>query len=202
MENNIQKFMALDQVKRDRIINASMKEFRYGYKKASTDSIVKEAGISKGLLFHYFGTKEKLYEFVLRYSNNMFQEEYFNMINQGQSDILEGFAQSSLLMRDIVDRHPYIHEFSYGAHAHKDDIPGNLFDEIVQDNEDVFAKMVTRCDLNLFRSDVDAERAVDLIFWAIQGFFEYANVKQFEDYEAFLEELRSYIDILRLCFYK
>ena len=49
----IEKFLKLDDEKRDRILNAAMKEFRYGYVKASTDIIVKEAGISKGLLFHY-----------------------------------------------------------------------------------------------------------------------------------------------------
>jgi len=49
----IEKFLKLDDEKKDRILNAAMKEFRYGYVKASTDIIVKEAGISKGLLFHY-----------------------------------------------------------------------------------------------------------------------------------------------------
>ena len=49
------KFFDLKQEKQDRMINASLKIFsRGGYRHASTDEIVKEAGISKGLLFHYF----------------------------------------------------------------------------------------------------------------------------------------------------
>lgn len=58
------KFLELDKLKQDRIINAAMKEFALkGYKNASTNEIVKEAGISKGLLFHYF-TNKKAYFYI------------------------------------------------------------------------------------------------------------------------------------------
>ena len=46
------KFFDLKKEKQDRIINASLKIFALnGYSRASTDEIVKEAEISKGLLF-------------------------------------------------------------------------------------------------------------------------------------------------------
>lgn len=61
------KFLSLDKEKQDRIINAAMKEFaQKGYDKASTNEMVKEAGISKGLLFHYFQNKKQLYFFPVR----------------------------------------------------------------------------------------------------------------------------------------
>ena len=48
------KFFDLKKEKQDRMINAALKVFALrGYRHASTDDIVKEAGISKGLLFHY-----------------------------------------------------------------------------------------------------------------------------------------------------
>ncbi|SHK34392.1 transcriptional regulator, TetR family [Anaerobranca californiensis DSM 14826] len=60
----LEKFYSLDEEKKNRIINAGLKEFGFhGYKNAKTDNIVQEAGISKGLLFHYFGTKKKFFEF-------------------------------------------------------------------------------------------------------------------------------------------
>lgn len=45
---NDHKIMSLAPDKRDRILNAAMKEFARGYKNASTDNIVRESGISKG----------------------------------------------------------------------------------------------------------------------------------------------------------
>ena len=61
-----QKFFALSKEKQMRIINAGMEYFgKYGYKKAVTDDIANKAGISKGLLFHYFDNKKKfLYIFI------------------------------------------------------------------------------------------------------------------------------------------
>ena len=51
------------------MINASLKVFAMnGYAHASTDDIVREAGISKGLLFHYFVSKLGLYSFIYDYS--------------------------------------------------------------------------------------------------------------------------------------
>ena len=47
---------------RDRIIEASFQEFgRHGYEGASTNQICQAAGISKGLLYHYFKSKENLF---------------------------------------------------------------------------------------------------------------------------------------------
>ena len=52
------KFFDLKREKQDRMINAGLKTFaKYGYRHATTDEIVKEAAISKGLLFHYFDNK-------------------------------------------------------------------------------------------------------------------------------------------------
>ena len=59
------KFLNLDE-KQDRILNAAIKEFaQKGYDSASTNEIVKEAGISKGLLFHYFKIKSSYFSFYL-----------------------------------------------------------------------------------------------------------------------------------------
>ena len=63
------KFFDLKKEKQDRMINAALKVFaQQGYHHASTDDIVREAGISKGLLFHYFGSKLGVYTFVYDYS--------------------------------------------------------------------------------------------------------------------------------------
>ena len=58
------KFFDAAKEKQDRIINAALQVFAVnGYRHASTDEIVRIAGISKGLLFHYFGSKLGLYSF-------------------------------------------------------------------------------------------------------------------------------------------
>ncbi|SDN73481.1 TetR/AcrR family transcriptional regulator [Acetanaerobacterium elongatum] len=52
----------MDNSKKQELLNACFAEFaQYGYDKANTNRICETAGVSKGLLFHYFGSKKNLY---------------------------------------------------------------------------------------------------------------------------------------------
>lgn len=63
---NLEKFEKLDENKKNRIIEAAMNEFiKEGFNGASTNTIVKNAEISKGALFNYFENKENLYLYFL-----------------------------------------------------------------------------------------------------------------------------------------
>ena len=208
---NMQKFMAMLASKRDSVINAAMREFSYGYKKASTDAIVREAGISKGLLFHYFGSKENLYRFLVGYAIEIVEAEYFDMIKQGQKDILESIWQAALLKRDISDKYPSIYDFLFGVQAHMKDSPDieEISTIFTEKNKSLMQEVYDNCDITLFRDDINPEKAVDLIFWAMEGAFDKHEHKLLSEhdtdgqgYERFLKELRGYIDIFRLCFYR
>lgn len=60
---------------KERIINIALEEFaQNGYQSASTNVICKKAKVSKGLLYHYYGSKENLYLSVLRYFIDKFKE--------------------------------------------------------------------------------------------------------------------------------
>lgn len=59
-------FEKLPEDKQEMILSAGIREFsQKSYKEASTDSITKACGISKGILFHYFGSKKEFYLFCL-----------------------------------------------------------------------------------------------------------------------------------------
>ena len=52
-------FEGLSEEKQARIINGALEEFtKNGFEKASTNVIVKNAGISKGALFKYFQIRD------------------------------------------------------------------------------------------------------------------------------------------------
>ena len=206
-----QKFMALEEEKRERIINAAMTEFLGGYKKASTDNIVREAGISKGLLFHYFGTKEKLYNFLVDYAVDTVQAEYIDLINTHQPDILDSIWQLSLLKQDLSRRFPTIFEFLTRVYVDDKDCPAK---EHLAKFYSIQAKMMqdvyNHCDKNLFRDDVAPDKAIEIITWAVAGYSQ-GKVNQagydylgsvIKNYDAFLEEFKGYLDILRQVFYK
>jgi len=207
---DIEKFLKLDDDKRGRILNAAMKEFRYGFKKGSTDIIVKEAGISKGLLFHYFGTKEQLYAFLVHHASELMQKDYFDMMNLGHKDILEGFWQLALLKKDITDQYPFLYAFINGTYTHRSDFPDlEVTEPLVQRHIAVYRELYDHCDTTLFREDIDHEKAIDIISWTVDSLVGDADAKAIseggwddEGYDRFLDTLKGYLDIFRSCFYK
>jgi len=206
-----EKFLALEPDKQERILNAAMTEFLNGYKKASTDNIVREAGISKGLLFHYFGTKENLYNFLVDYAVATVQTEYLDLINTHQPDILDSIWQLSLLKQDLSQRFPTIFEFLTRVYVDDKDCPAK--EHLVRFHS-IQAKMMqdvySHCDKSLFRDDIAPEKSIEIITWAINGFSQ-SKVTQagtdnlgsvIKNYDTFLNEFKEYLEILRKCFYK
>ena len=106
-----EKFFDLKKEKQDRMINAALKAFAVnGYKRASTDEIVKDAGISKGLLFHYFDTKLGLYEFVYDYSVRYIVMEMSAAISQKETDFYALYEQKEMCKIQALKNYPYMQQ--------------------------------------------------------------------------------------------
>ncbi|HAZ05289.1 MAG TPA: TetR/AcrR family transcriptional regulator, partial [Acetobacterium sp.] len=61
-----ESFEKISDEKQVAIIQSGITEFsKKSYMDASTDEITKSCGISKGLLFHYFGNKKNFYLYCL-----------------------------------------------------------------------------------------------------------------------------------------
>ena len=62
----LETFEKLSEEKKERILSAGIREFsRKSYTEARTENITKECRISKGILFHYFGSKKAFYLYCL-----------------------------------------------------------------------------------------------------------------------------------------
>src|SRR5574342_213283 len=106
------KFHNLDKEKQDRIINAAIKEFaEKGYDRASTNEIVKEAGISKGLLFHYFQNKKQLFLFVFDYCYELVVDEFYKKINLQETDFFKRMRQAIIVKMEMLSTYPDIFKF-------------------------------------------------------------------------------------------
>jgi len=203
------KIMGMEQEKRDRIINAAMKEFSKGYKSACTDAIVREAGISKGLLFHYFGTKDGLYGFILKNACDMIYNEYLVLIDLKQMDFIEKVWQMTLLKMDLSYKHPALFDFLSKAYMDLHENPNEEFAKYFEKTRsDATEKILSEIDTTLFKDGIDPKKAANIILWTLNGYSasQINTSMKMEDYQneydRYLEELKAYIDILRKTLYK
>ena len=84
------RFFELKKEKQDRMINAALKVFGMnGYRHAGTDEIVREAAVSKGLLFHYFENKIGAYTFSYDYSVRYLSMELKSNVDPDEKDMFK-----------------------------------------------------------------------------------------------------------------
>ena len=204
IENLLKK---VDVEKRDRIINSAMKEFSINtFQKASTNVIVEDAGISKGLLFHYFGSKDNLYKYLEYFSIKIITEKIVDEMDWEQKDIFLRLKEVSMIKFKIFLKYPYLADFSLIAFQDK------TAEEIMNINPDfpleLYSKIYSHnIDYSLFKEDIDVKRAVDIIRWTIEKYGDefrrsIKDKKMEFDYKSIEKEIYIYIDMLRHCFYK
>ena len=200
------KFHSLETEKQERIINAALKEFaRNGYDKASTNEIVKEAGISKGSLFNYFNNKKELYLFLLDYVAKVI-EQIYDEVDWNEPDFFARVRQLGLVKFKIYKKYPYAFNF-LKALTHEDAV--EVKPTINKLSKDLISSGLERgyqnIDWNKFREDFDREKMINIINWTMLSFAEeYMNkLDSIEDVGMeVLCESDEYFDILKRCFYK
>lgn len=116
------KFFDLKKEKQDKILNAALKVFaENGFRRASTDEMVKEAEISKGLLFHYFSSKMGLFVFVYIYSVKYFVMEMASSVNSKEHSYFKVRRQIERAKAKTMKHFPYMQMFL--RQAEKEDAP-------------------------------------------------------------------------------
>jgi len=200
------QFMNLDENKSKKIIDAAMNEFiRSGYERASTNVIVKEAGISKGSLFNYFTNKKGLYLFLLDHSVSVIGQIY-NETDWSERDIFKRMAAMGVTKFRIYKKHPAVFAFLKSTTREtsaevKDELTG-LQASVFKDGME---KSYKNIDFSKFREDMDIKKVMNIINWVIMGFAEQQleSVNSFDEVTAeHLSEWEIYFDILKRCFYK
>ena len=198
------KFYKLPEEKQNAIINGAMSVFaRYGYKKASTDEIVIRAGISKGLLFHYFGSKQGLYLFLYSYARDFLLAEMSRDYDKNETDFFQMLINAQLCKLAILRRHSDLMTFLSNAFIETDPAVESALDS---ENNSVIsisrAAILSRADASKFKAGVSMERTLDMILWMSEGLMRSRMHEQSYDLEAINEEYLKCLAMLRQNLYR
>jgi TetR/AcrR family transcriptional regulator len=206
----ISKFLSLETEKRERMLNAAMKEFaEKGFAHASTNEIVKEANISKGLLFHYFRNKKDLFLFLYDYVLEMLMNELVEKMDVTEKDLVNRLRQWAQLKMDLIKKHPDMFQFILAAQ--REEAP-EVKHELERKNKDIIAKgyavLFEDIDTSRFKEGIDIQRAIQMMIWTLEGFSaqEQQKVKSLslrpDYYDEVLAETEKYLDLFTTCFYR
>lgn len=96
MPKTAQQFKEIRKEKRKIILDVSIKLFaESGYIQTSISQIAKEAGISKGLIYNYFSSKEEILDVMMR----DFFEEMIALMDPNRDEIIEDEEAEQLFDR-------------------------------------------------------------------------------------------------------
>ena len=164
------KFWDLRKEKQDRIINAAMKIFtECGYKRASTDEIVKEAGISKGLLFHYFISKQGLYLFLYEYSIQFLEMEYVREVDEKETDLFEIQKQIEYAKRQVMKHYPYMYLFLNSAFLEENPEIQNQTADKREHYASLISGIYARADLSMLKQGLNPAHIMKMMIFTVDG---------------------------------
>ena len=166
-----ERFHALPEEKQTLILNAAMAVFaRYGYKKSSAEEIASQAEISKGLLFHYFTSKNELYLYLATYAMQYLLAEMRRDFDREETDFFRMLVNAQTIKIAIMNRYPDLLSFLANAYLETDPAVADWLgaeygDQVAQSRKIVLA----RADASKFKQGVSMEQTLDLILWMSDG---------------------------------
>ena len=202
-------FLKLDEEKRERILTVAYDEFlEKGYGEASTNIITQKAGISKGLLFHYFGSKEGLYKFLMKKSAQRIASEALADLPDKNGDVL--LTIKSIVQIKIAVCLRYPKETNFVIAAWRSNLPESLVRErekMAGMSENYFELLIGLLDNRLLRNDVEKSTAAEIIAWVCEKYTDKVLSSDVvtaaaESWSRVTEDLDKYMEALRRGLYK
>lgn len=197
------KFFDLKKEKQDRMINAALKVFAMnGYRHASTDVIVREASISKGLLFHYFKSKLGIYTFIYDYSVRFISLELKTSVNPKETELFTIMKQMEQGRTQAMRAYPYMQQFLNRSQSE------NVSEALlaVEDKRnslmEVYENIHDQIDYNKLPSNVDGYKLLKMMDLTIKGLMTERFEQSSFQPEMLYEEISDYMDMMHEIVYQ
>lgn len=199
-----QKFFDLPDDKQQAVINGGLHVFaKYDYKKASTDEIAAKAGISKGLLFHYFENKKGLYLFLYSYAYDVLVREMSAGYNYAETDFFKILSDAQAGKMKLLSHHPDIMLFLMKAYFEESPV---IKPELDQSFAEVLAqssqRFMNRADVSKFKAGVCPKEALNIVLWMSDGYMRSRTPEQLARFNELNDEYLRHLELLRRQFYR
>ena len=198
-------FFNLRAEKQEHIINAALAVFgRNGYKKASVADIAKEAGIVKGMVMYYFGSKKNLYLYLTELCGKVLMEAIETGLDKSVTDFFDKIKMATDIKIAMMKKHPAIISFLTSVYYETDDEVADVLEKFKTkgfgDRERI---LMDGTDVSKFKDDVDPKLLDKFFIWASEGFANELPInKNMDEIDVFVKEFYELLGMMKKYFYK
>ena len=158
-------FLRIPAAEQERITRICLEEFaKKGYERTSTNVIIERAGIPKGTLFYYFGSKKKMFLFLLEKAIQRYSELYSELEDEKPSDLFERLLFQAKIKMRLAKQEPLLYQFFLKIFL---DIPQEMKDEMQQRflvySSTVSNSLKDGLDLSSFKDETIVDRVIEMI---------------------------------------
>ena len=161
----MRKFLSLPQEKQNRIVEAAMNLFgEVGYKKAYISEIATAAGISKALVFHYFGSKKGLYSYLVYYTGKIVMTEAQHERDTENKDFFDRVSITLKFRLSIKSRYPAMNLFMESVYNEDDPEVTADIERLLSISNDMHSKVeISPSEAGIFKNNVDPLKVAELV---------------------------------------
>jgi AcrR family transcriptional regulator len=198
-------FNSISAEKRDRIINAALEVFaENGYRKTSAADVANHAGISKAMIFSYFGSKQGMYEFLCEYAIQISWEEFRNNAHKLLTDdYFKRIRLSVDIKLAIMKRYHAMLLFLTSMYFEKDSAVRPKIESLLGESFDLRDELLLQgIDATRFRDGVDVVQITKMLTWMATGMAEEWKGKSIEKLDELVDAFYQIIEMLKRNLYK
>ncbi|WP_010630387.1 TetR/AcrR family transcriptional regulator [Sporolactobacillus vineae] len=192
--------------KQNKIIDAALNAFgSNGYKKTSAKDIAEAAGISKAMIFHYFGNKKALYLYLIQLCGETVMTEVSEKLNRNNTDFFERIRMAAEIKFDVLRKRPGVLPFlSSVMNETADEVKPEVHAIIAGKEASAFReKMVFEgMDTSKFKEGIDPKLILKMLIWMSEGYFNDLTSDADPDFDAFYTEFMDCLNLLKKACYQ
>ncbi len=201
----MEKFSNLPIDKQNIIIDAALTCFgTNGYKKASISDIAAAAGVSKALVFHYFGTKKALYLYLIDLCTHIIINEIDEKFDNAVTDFFDRIKLVADIEFSVIEKHPAILSFLGSMYFENDDEVKADIKAILasSESEGLRSKIAFEgTDTSKFKDGIDPKLVMKILTLLTDGYLSKMPKTEI-DFDALCKEFDEYINLFKRNFYK
>ena len=201
----MENFFKIRAEKQAHIVNAAFAVFgKQGYKKASMADIAQEAGITKGMITYYFGSKKTLYLYLLEASQAHLVQAARHRLTPGITDFFKRLKIVIDIQLAAIKEHPALISFVSSLFYESDpEVAADIEHTVALEYTRLNRKILSGTDLSRFKPGFDPQLICKFILWADDGFMEELfELSAADKADALVAEFYLCLDVMQKFFYK